>query len=195
MNTQATDRSPVRTDDDDLKRLARRDRKAALAGVVHRYRARLLRHAGGYVRDPDIAADIVQDVFVKAMHERRLFEAEFRIGAWLHRVTANLCLNLVRDSRRRTEILADAPTRRSAEATQLAAIAEAERTRQLDEALGRLTPAHRQILRERFWGDQSYQEISEVLGLELGTVMSRLSRAKDALEAVIDGSLATGIGA
>lgn len=186
MNTQATDRTYTPHADDDLKRLARRDRRAAMAGVVARYRARLLRHAGGIVRDPDVAADMVQDVFIKAMREPRLFEAEFRIGAWLHRVTGNLCLNLVRDGRRRADILADMPTRRVTDPDQIDALLQDERQARVQEAIGQLTPDHQRILRERFYADRSYQEIADALDLKLGTVMSRLSRAKDAICTALD---------
>ncbi len=188
MNTQATDRTYTPHADDDLKRLARRDRRAAMAGVVARYRPRLLRHAGGIVRDSDVAADMVQDVFIKAMREPRLFDAEFRIGAWLHRVTGNLCLNLVRDGRRRADILADMPTRRVSDPDQVSALLDDERQARVQQAIDQLTPDHQRILRERFYADRSYQEIADALELKLGTVMSRLSRAKDAITMALDGA-------
>lgn len=186
MNTQATDRPQLPNADDDLKRLARRDHRAAMAAVVQRYRARLVRHANGIVRDPDVAADMVQDVFIKAMREPRLFDPEFRIGAWLHRVTGNLCLNLVRDGRRRADILADMPARRVSDPDQIDALLCEERQLRVVEALRGLSADHRQILIERFYADRSYQEIADALDLKLGTVMSRLSRAKDAIGPMLD---------
>lgn len=160
-------------------------RHDALDVLVRRYRDRLVRHATGIVHDPDHAADLVQEAFVRALREPRLLDADFRAGAWLYRVTTNLALNSVRDRRRREEIVADMPGPRSASPDQADAVLDAERAELVQRALADLSPPHREILQARFFGDRSYQEIADVLGLKLGTVMSRLSRAKDALEVVL----------
>jgi RNA polymerase sigma-70 factor (ECF subfamily) len=181
------DTSPfVPPEDEDIKRLARKDRAAALAAVVERHRPRLLRHAGGIVRDPDLAADIVQEVFIKSMREERLFDADFRIGAWLYRVTSNLALNNVRDSRRRGDILNSMSLRSDVDARQDEVVQDEQREKQIATALSRLSANHRKILHERFYKDLSYGEIASALDIKLGTVMSRLSRAKTALMELID---------
>lgn len=176
-----------------LKALAATDRAAALAELVRRHRARLVRHAQGIVHDDDLAHDIVQEVFIKAMREPRLFDGEFKTGAWLHRVTTNLCFNTVRDRKRRQDILEGMPQRRSAEADQVDAVLADERHHTLGAAMERLTANHRRILEERFYRDLSYTEIADVLGVRLGTVMSRLSRAKAALLALLDGQTVEGL--
>lgn len=174
-------------EDDVLAALAATDRQAALAEVVRQERSRLLRTARGILKDADLAGDAVQDVFIKAMHEPRFFDVGFRRGAWLHRVTRNLCLNRVRDRRRRGDILQGMDTPRSATARQHDHVLADERHTAIREAMGRLSEAHQQILEERFYRDLSYAEIAEVLDLKLGTVMSRLSRAKQALMGVLEG--------
>jgi RNA polymerase sigma factor (sigma-70 family) len=176
----------VEREDDDLKALAQIDRRAATGRMVDRHRPRLLRHATGIVRDPDLAADIVQEVFIKSMREHRLFDADFRIGAWLYRVTSNLALNHVRDSRRRADILAGLDLRSDVAARQDEAVHDEQREKQISTALSRLSANHRRILQERFYKDLSYGEIATVLDVKLGTVMSRLSRAKCALLELID---------
>lgn len=181
--------APLPLDDADIKSLAARDPRAAMALVVHRHRPRLLRHAQGIVRDPDVACDVVQEVFIKAMREPRLFEEEFRIGAWLYRVTANLCLNTVRDSRRRTDILAGLQLRGDVDAGQMEAVLGEQREAQVAHAMQNLSANHRKILQERFYQDRSYTEIAETLDIKLGTVMSRLSRAKAALVDLMDTAL------
>ena len=170
-----------------IKKVAATNPQAAMAQIVARDRARLLRHATSILKDRDLAHDVVQEVFIKAMREDRFFEPEFRMGAWLYRVTNNLCLNMVRDRRRRGDILANMDTRRSSDADQVKAVLSQQRENHLGTALERLSNNHRRILEERFYSDLSYTEIAEVLDIKLGTVMSRLSRAKSALLKVLDG--------
>lgn len=169
------------------KDLARTDRERALALIVRLHRPRLLRHATSVLKDADLAHDVVQDVFIKAMHEPRFFDAEFRMGAWLYRVTNNLCLNLVRDHRRRGDILAGMATRPFTDPRQDDEVLSQQRQEHIASALERLSENHRRILQERFYQDLSYTEIATVLDIRLGTVMSRLSRAKAMLLKMLDG--------
>lgn len=171
-----------------IKELARRDRMAAMDQVVQRYGARLERHARGIVKDPQEARDAVQEVFIKAMREKRFFQVDFEIRAWLFRVTTNLCYNVVRDKRRRGNILANmdealVPQSRSPETRQ--AVYTDQLRGELMAAMQLLSEPHREILMLRFYRDLSYREISETLDIRLGTVMSRLSRAKGRLGEVM----------
>lgn len=181
-------RDPERWDDADIKRVSRDSHRAAIELVVRKYRARLFYHALCILKDPQEATDAVQEVFIKAMRERRFFDEDFQIKAWLFRVTSNLCFNIVRDKRRRSGLLND----RQEEAAPRASVSSAtehvltiQMREELLTALDDLTPAHREILLLRYYDDLSYNEIAEVLGVKLGTVMSRLSRARGRLGEVL----------
>jgi len=168
-----------------LKELAHGDRRAALDGVVRTYRDRLFQHALYIVKDGQEAYDVVQEVFIRSMREARLFDPDFHIKAWLFRVTSNLCYNIVRDRRRRGGILESLGRRDEVPASQDDRVRDGERR---DEVLARmegLSEDHREILILRYYDDLSYNEIADVLGIRLGTVMSRLSRARGRLGAVL----------
>jgi RNA polymerase sigma-70 factor (ECF subfamily) len=168
--------------DDDLKALARRDRRAAADALVRRYREPLFHHAAWILKDWEEAVDVAQEVFIKAMREPRFFDPDFKTKAWLYRVTSNLCFNLVRDRRRRSVILETQVRPNTDEDTfQPDSVQHGERQERILAAMDQLSEAHREILMLRYYSDQSYAEISDTLGIKLGTVMSRLSRAKDAL--------------
>ncbi|MEQ1504133.1 MAG: RNA polymerase sigma factor [Myxococcota bacterium] len=175
-------------EDEWIKDLARTDRRTASDWVVRKYREPLFHHAAWILKDWEEAIDVAQDVFVKAMREPRLFEPEFKIKAWLYRVTSNLCFNRVRDRRRRTAILDTVPRATSDEADQPDVVFANERQQQILSAIDRLTEDHREILMLRYYSDLSYAEISDTLGIKLGTVMSRLSRARSQLVEALDGS-------
>lgn len=169
-------------DDDALVALAAEDRRAAADAVVRRWREPIAHHAAWILKDWDEAIDVTQEVFIKAMREPRFFEPDFHRKAWLYRVTSNLCYNLVRDRRRRHTLLeTQVQPRMQSEAFQPDAVEHGERQERILAAMEGLSVPHREILMLRYYSDQSYAEISDTLGIKLGTVMSRLSRAKEAL--------------
>lgn len=169
-------------DDDALVALAARDHRAAVEATVRRWRDPIFHHAAWILKDWEEAVDVTQEVFVKAVREPRFFDAGFKRKAWLYRVTSNLCFNLVRDRRRRNTLLETVVAPRTeTSAEQPDAVGDHERQERILSAMDDLSPAHREILMLRYYSDQSYAEISDALGIKLGTVMSRLSRAKEAL--------------
>jgi len=172
---------PAPRRDEDIKLLAREDRSAAFDLLVSRYRKRLYYHAVYITRDSEAALDVAQEVFVKAFHEPRLFDDAFHTKAWLFRVCTNRCYNLVRDRQRRGGILERIGRESGALNNPHHAIDELlarEQSSELSAVLDRLSPEHRTILLLRYFGDLSYQEVADVLQVKIGTVMSRLSRAK-----------------
>lgn len=161
------------------------DRDAALDALVRTWRGPLYGHALQILRDPDAACDAVQEVFVRALREPRFFDAGFQRRAWLFRVTRNLCFNWVRNHRRRAALATFADPPRAPGPEPVASAEAREQATQVAVALSALSPPHREVLELRYFQELSYGEIADALHIELGTVMSRLSRAKDALAAVL----------
>lgn len=161
-----------------LKLLAQRNPRAAQDAIVRRYRAGIYQHAAYILKDQEEAIDVAQEVFIRAFREPRLYEADFRIKAWLYRVTTNLCFNMVRDRKRRSAILETVPMATTTHAGQSEHVHHEEKQRQIFEAMESISEEHRSILMLRYYDDLSYNEIADALQIKLGTVMSRLSRAK-----------------
>ena len=181
---------PTTWTDEDIKAAAARDPRAGIDMVVRKFRERLFYHAVYIVKDYEEAYDVVQEVFIRAMREQRFFDEEFRMKAWLFRVTSNLCFNRIRDKKRRAAILEASPQESSAHADQLDAVFHGERRAEMDEALEQMTQDHKEILILRYYHDLSYAEIADALDVKLGTVMSRLSRARGRLLEVVEGNSA-----
>ncbi len=167
--------------DEDIKSISREDRSRAFEMLVSRYQKRLYYHSLYITKNSETAMDVAQEVFVKAFHEPRLFDEGFHTKAWLFRVCTNRCYNLIRDRQRRGGIL----DRIGKESDVLRGSHQAiddllaqEQSSSLNRVIDRLSPEHRTILLLRYFGDLSYQEIADVLQVKIGTVMSRLSRAK-----------------
>ena len=174
-------RSPQQWSDEQIKLTATKNRRVAINLLIEKYRQPLLRHALYILRDQDDAYDIVQETFVRAIRETRLFDPDFRIKAWLFRVAKNLCLNQLRNTSRRAAILQANPMPDRQEPQQWKELFDGEQSILMMETLDKLGADHREILVLRYYDELSYTEIAQVLDIKLGTVMSRLSRARKKL--------------
>lgn len=173
--------------DREIKAIAAEDSRRAADLLVRKYRDPLFRHAAGILKDYEEAIDVTQEVFIKALREPRFFCEEFKMKAWLYRVTTNLCFNLVRNRKRRAAIHETVPQPRSQDAGQVDLVFRNEQQETLMQAMDDLSESHRKILLLRYYNDLSYAEIADTLDVKLGTVMSRLSRAKRRLVEALDG--------
>lgn len=174
-------RSPQQWSDEQIKLTATKNRRVAIKLLIEKYRQPLLRHSLYILRDQDDAYDIVQETFVRAIRETRLFDPDFRIKAWLFRVAKNLCLNQLRNTSRRAAILHANPTVDRQEPQQWKTLFDGEQSILMMGTLDKLGEDHREILVLRYYDELSYIEIAQVLDIKLGTVMSRLSRARQKL--------------
>lgn len=165
-----------------LRRLARGE-DAALTELVRRHQQRVYHIAYRLLRDPQEAEDAAQEVFIKVYENAHRFEPKASVAAWLHRITANHCLNLLR--RRRPQECLDqeeSPNPPDPGATPLEALEEADLNRRLEELLNTLPENQRRALILKRFAGLSYQEIGEELGLSAQAVDGLLKRARQFLK-------------
>lgn len=169
-------------DDDRLTARARAGDRAAFGELVRRHQTAALRVAAVISGSTEEAKDIVQDAMVKAHRRLAAHRGDGTVRSWMLRIVANEAKNHVRGRSRRLRRDEGHAGRelRVTDAADTDALASLER-RDLADALARLRPDDRAVLGCRFVADLSERETSEVLGLALGTVKSRTSRALDRL--------------
>jgi RNA polymerase sigma-70 factor (ECF subfamily) len=88
----------------ELARLAREGDEFAFAEIVRRYSPRVFRFAGKFFRQRSLVEEAAQEVFLKAFTELGSYEGRGSMEGWLTRITTNICLNLLRSSKRRPEL-------------------------------------------------------------------------------------------
>jgi len=129
------------------------------------------------------AEDAAQEVFLKLFERAGRFDGRARFSTWLHRLTVNLCLH--RMERERLRLVRALPEDEGAlvdpSASPPESLSRTEARESLQRLLARLSPEHRAVLVLRELEQLSYQEIAAALELPEGTVMSRLSRAREQL--------------
>ena len=173
--------------DDELIRLVRNGDTDAFGEIVRRTRRQAYGLARRITRNHEDADDAVQESYVKAYRALDRFEAGRALGPWLLTIVARTALSAVRQGKRRAADPLDEPaTPGGMPASERAADPDAdpaalERRLDVERAFARLTPEHREILALRIEADLTYAAIAEALAVPVGTVMSRLARAREAL--------------
>jgi RNA polymerase sigma-70 factor, ECF subfamily len=151
--------------------------QSAYALLVERYQARLFRRAWAMVEDPDLAADLVQEAFIRAYSSLDRARPD-RFGAWVHRILRNVCLDELRSPRQRTDALPPAVAGPDDPAQDLERL---ELGSALDSALASLGPTLREAFVLKHVEGLSYQEMSELTGVAEGALKMRVKRAREAL--------------
>jgi RNA polymerase sigma-70 factor (ECF subfamily) len=175
-------------DDRKLVRAAQKGNAHAFRTLVERYQRRIYQLALGMMKDPDEAMDIVQETFVRVHKYLPAFKGDSSFFTWSYRIATNLCLDAARKRGRTERIDVQDGEQAELEAAMdppSAALAGPQRAMlneelkgKLDDALQGLSENHRAILLLREVDGLSYEELSKVLGIRKGTVMSRLFHAR-----------------
>ncbi|RYF22842.1 MAG: sigma-70 family RNA polymerase sigma factor [Comamonadaceae bacterium] len=144
----------------------------------------LRRYARGLVSDPTLADDLVQDTLERAWSRFSLWQKRGDIRAWMFGIMHNHFIDGVRAKSRRPEDSAgdDLP-----EVQQRASQSDAIELRDLDRVMQRLPAAQREVMLLVAVEEMSYSEAAAVLGLPIGTVMSRLARGREKLRQELQG--------
>jgi RNA polymerase sigma-70 factor (ECF subfamily) len=143
---------------------------------------RLRRYARALAGDRASADDLVQDTLERAWSKLHLYRRGTDLRAWLFTVMHNVHVNKLRATRPSDELEDDMP-----ELALRAPQTDALLVRDLERAVARLPVDQRAVLLLVTLEDMSYEEVARTLGIPIGTVMSRLSRAREKLRAMMLG--------
>ncbi|MDI9583434.1 MAG: sigma-70 family RNA polymerase sigma factor [Acidobacteriota bacterium] len=177
---------------------AREGDSKAFASLVDLYKDRIYTYVLRMCHDPDEAADIAQDTFLRAFQSLPNFRGASSFQTWLYRIASNLVIDSVRRRQRRDDgnVSLDAPVdtddgeigrQLPEERRGPAELAEsADVRREVLEAVAQISPKLRPVLVMYDLQGMSYQEIAEILGCPLGTVKSRLFNARNQLRELLE---------
>ena len=174
----------------ELVRAARSGDQTAFGQLVEQHYTMVYNLALRMMGNPEDAADLTQEAFLSAWRSLASFQGQSAFSTWLYRLTSNACIDFLRREKRRGALSLttedeeegrelEVPDERFSPEREL----EKKEARQLvREGLLSLSPEHREVLVLRELEGLSYEEIAQTLGLEEGTVKSRLARARIALK-------------
>lgn len=184
-------------DEADLLRKARTGDRFAYGQIVRLYQDRLFNAILRLVGDREEATELTQETFTKGLEKIDTFRGEASAYTWLFRIGMNLAISQLRRSKRRRTFSLDGEGAGRSDGTQAsvllsrmeqhrdaapeAALEKRERAEQVLAALGRLDAEYRAVLVMRDIEGFDYQQMADLLSLPLGTLKSRLFRARVAL--------------
>ena len=180
-------------DDRRLIRDCLRGDTAAFGELVVKYQDRLYNTVYRLTDHAEDAQDVVQEAFLSAYQSLSSFKGDSLFFTWLYRIAINTAISLKRkqrpmasiDSTRNGPGVAEPPG--PAETTRPEfALERAEEDRQVQEALHRLSPEHRMVLILKDMEGLKYEQMAEILRVPIGTVRSRLHRARGELRGILE---------
>ncbi len=182
----------METDDATLIAAVLDGSEPAFAELIGRYEDRVFRLLSRYTRDSAECEDLAQEVFLKVFRKLHTFQHDAAFFTWLYRITVNTATDhLSRVSRRRLRLVEDEAVLESGEARSPQAevdqpLLDEELIRITREVLDKLPEKYRTILILREYEDLSYTDIAAVLEIQMGTVESRLFRARQRFKEIIE---------
>jgi RNA polymerase sigma-70 factor (ECF subfamily) len=181
----------VRDDDRRLIEECLGGRRDAFGELVSRYEARLYNVVFRLVGHADDAADVVQDAFLSAFVSLRCFKGDSEFFTWIYRIACNTAISLKRKKRGMPIVEAAGielrldPGDPSEYVKPEAALQRSEDEAELQDAISRLSSEHREVLVLKDIEGLKYEEIAAMLGVPIGTIRSRLHRARLELRSLL----------
>ena len=187
--------------DEDLVRRVQRGDKSAFDFLVIKYQHKIIQLVNRYVKDPSEAQDVAQEAFIKAYRASGSFRGEATFYTWLYRIAINTAKNYLLSRARRNanyqvdiqeaEALENAPQLQGLETPERLLLNQ-EIIDVINAAIDELPEEMRTAIILREFDGMSYEEIAEAMDCPVGTVRSRIFRAREAIDTKLNPLLEQG---
>jgi RNA polymerase sigma-70 factor, ECF subfamily len=173
---------------------ARSGQETAYRELIRRYERPIFALLFRMVRDRELAEDLSQETFVKALNAIESYRPEFKFSSWIFKIANNAAIDHLRRRELDTLSLDGSPHAETPEAIEATALQIGDRQEtaleevearelggEIETAISRLRPEYRSCILLRHVEGRAYEEIAEILGLPLGTVKTYIHRARNEL--------------
>lgn len=146
------------------------------AVIVERYQNKLLRYATNLIRDEDKAVDVVQSSFIKAFINLKGFNIKKKFSSWIYRIVHNEAINIIKKYQKEIrppdgiDFKSEEDIEKNFEQKEIVA--------KVEKCLEKMPLLYSEPLTLYYIDERSYKEISDILRIPMGTVATRISRAK-----------------
>jgi RNA polymerase sigma-70 factor (ECF subfamily) len=181
---------PDQQSDDELIARAQKGDLRSFDVLVRRYQKRIYFVAYRMVKNHDAADDVAQETFINAYSAIKSFKLGHSLYTWLYRICMNLSINYLK---RQKFVIPEShfdeeskPLEKAAAGSDPGELLESkELESRIEKAVDSLPPKYKAVLVLRIYEDLSYQEIAQTLKISIGTVMSRLFRARERMQEML----------
>ncbi|MFB3895025.1 MAG: RNA polymerase sigma factor [bacterium] len=178
----------------DLIRRCQAGEESAYAEFYREYSSQVYTLSYRILNDRELANDAVQEIFIKAFRGLKNFQFQSKISTWLHRITINQCRDIQRGQSRRPKLYTPSAAEKDEPEELLDRIPDTKSTTAVNEqtsrelrqkiiaAINRLPSEYGETFYLKEFEDLSYAEIGQILGCRVGTIKSRIFRARELLQ-------------
>ena len=163
------------TDEEIVEKVRSNDRDL-YAVIIERYKNKLLRYATNLIHDEDRASHIVQDSLAKAYINLNGFNTKKKFSSWIYRIVHNEAMNVIKKYQKEVPILDDFDFESDEDITK--DFEQKETAAHVEKCLKSIPLIYSEPLSLFYLDEKSYEEISDILRIPMGTVAIRMSRAK-----------------
>lgn len=170
----------------------------AFSELVHRYEKKAFSFTYRMLKDVHLAEDATQEAFLRVFSKIDSFRGSSSFSTWFYTILNNICLDILRKKSRRADAISIERTNSDEDEYELQIedsspgpyenLQKKDAMRVLEAALLELSDEHRAVVIMRDIDGLEYEEIAKILGISLGTVKSRLSRARLSLRKILETS-------
>jgi RNA polymerase sigma-70 factor (ECF subfamily) len=186
-----TKRKEPNPPDEELIRKALSGEQDAYQALLQRYQKTVFHIVVKIIRNSDDAQDLVQETFMRAFNTLESYRSEYRFSTWLCKIAANCSIDYLRKKKIKAYSM-DKPyqTKNGTVEVELEDkganpeehFLRKQRIMSIEEAIKGLPPKYKQVIVYRHHDDKSYEEISRIMGIPIGTVKARIFRARELLK-------------
>jgi RNA polymerase sigma-70 factor (ECF subfamily) len=162
--------------DEEIVEKVRSDDRDLYAVIIDRYKNKLLRYATNLVHDKDKASHVVQDSLVKAYINLNGFNTKKKFSSWIYRIVHNEAMNEIKKYKREVPMLEGFDFESGDDITE--EFEKKETVVYVEKCLKSIPLIYSEPLSLYYLDEKSYEEISDILRITMGTVAIRISRAK-----------------
>lgn len=162
--------------DEEIAEKVRTSDKNLYATIVDRYQKKLIRYANNFTKDENKAVDIVQESFIKAFINLNSFNTEKKFSSWIYRIVHNQAINIGKEHQKETPLLEDWDFESNENIED--EFEKKETKEEVARCLENISLLYSEPMTLYYIEEKSYEEISDILKIPMGTVATRINRAK-----------------
>lgn len=163
------------SDEEIIERVRSVDQES-YAVIIERYQKKLLRYAFNLLKDEHRAADVVQESFIKAFINLRSFDVKKNFSSWIYRIVHNQAVNILKKYQKEIRLPEDMDFK--SEENIEDDYSQKEIVSRVEKCLGKMPLLYAEPIMLFYIDEKTYKEISDILQIPMGTVATRVSRAK-----------------
>ncbi len=168
--------------DEEVVELVRKENKEYFAEIMERYQTKLLRYAGNLLGDEQKAQDAVQNAFIKTYSNLNGFNVNKKFSSWVYRIVHNEAMNMIVKDRKQIPLGEDMDLDSGVDIEE--DLIKKQIVEHTQSCLGELPRIYAEPLVLYYLEEKKYEEISDILRLPIGTVGTRINRAKKIMKRI-----------